>query len=344
MRMNKEDLKRNQPVAYQVLSNALKNQKLSHAYLFYGPSGSPKEQMALLLVQSLFCQHTDEDGFACQECESCRRIAREESLDFFWAHAGGNQGIRNLSRNELKKYWDGEDIEVTQKQKDAFRIKKDTILSLQEKFSKSSVEKGWQAYILEEYDSATPEASNALLKFLEEPKDGLAGILIADELFNILPTILSRAQLISFRPASLETIKSSLSKVIEDEESIDMLARSGWSLEDLTKRLENGFFEIKEAAKTYYENRTRNSAILDMQLNVFNSKSEYYSKENVQLFIQWILYLAKKDIEENPRESMDIRLLCLNALDELKRPVDMALLLDSLYYSIQKTGYQHRLQ
>lgn len=80
--MNKEYLKKAQPIVYQTLSNALKNKRVANAYLFHGPKGSSKLETAILFAQSIVCEHTDFDGFACQECESCKRIENEESLDY----------------------------------------------------------------------------------------------------------------------------------------------------------------------------------------------------------------------------------------------------------------------
>ena len=64
MPMNKEQLKKNQPIVYRTLSNALQKNRLAHAYLFSGPKGSPTKEVALLLAQSLACTHRDADGFA----------------------------------------------------------------------------------------------------------------------------------------------------------------------------------------------------------------------------------------------------------------------------------------
>ena len=154
--MNKEYLKKAQPIVYQTLSNALKNKKVANAYLFHGPKGSSKLETAILFAQSIVCEHTDFDGFACQECESCKRIENEESLDYM------------IVSND--------------------RIKKKDIVDLQAFFESTSAGKqNARIYILDHYDKATPDASNSLLKFLEEPSEGIYGILIAHEKSNVLP-------------------------------------------------------------------------------------------------------------------------------------------------------------
>lgn len=80
--MNKEEFRKNQPVAYRVLSHALKSNSLSHAYLLSGAQGAPLSQCALLLAQSVLCENPDEDGLACQKCTSCQQVERQEHPDF----------------------------------------------------------------------------------------------------------------------------------------------------------------------------------------------------------------------------------------------------------------------
>ena len=82
--MDKATFKKNQPVVYRTLSRALKQARIAHAYMFAGPKSAETKEAALLFVQSLFCPHPDEDGFACMTCPSCRRYAARESIDVEW--------------------------------------------------------------------------------------------------------------------------------------------------------------------------------------------------------------------------------------------------------------------
>ena len=191
--MNKEELKAYQPVVYQTLSNALKRHRLAHAYLFEGDKSSPKKETALLFAQSLVCPHCDEDGFACQECEVCKRIENKESIDFQWIQ-GGELKRQKHDFSELNK--------KEEQKKDVNRIKKEDMKDLQKFFESTSLEsENTRIYVLEGFDQATVDAQNTLLKFLEEPQEGIYGILLANEKSNVLPTIQSRAQWIHFRPS-----------------------------------------------------------------------------------------------------------------------------------------------
>lgn len=329
--MTKEELRNSQPVAWKILSRALKEDRISHAYLFYGPSDAPKSDMALLLAQSLFCPNRDEDGFACQKCESCQKTEQEESLDFFWIHPGGIRQKNRLSRKELDALWRGESL--PEEKKETWRIRKEQILDLQESFARSAAGTDHQVYILEQYDTATPEASNSLLKFLEEPHAGLCGILTAEELGNVLPTIQSRCQLIAFRPSGPEVLKKQLSDLIEDEEMCTMLAENGWHREEIQKIEKDTLHLIQQEAVRYYENKSRLDAVCRVQTDLFHSKN-MLTKTNVQLFLQWILYLVKRDRSIKPLQALNIRQKILESLDRLKKPVDAALLCDSTMYAI----------
>ena len=302
--MNKELFKSEQPVVYRTLSNALKNARVSNAYLFYGPKGAPKLETAILFAQSLVCEHVDQDGFACQECEACKRIENEDSLDYM------------LVSND--------------------RIKKKDIVNLQNFFESTSAGKtNARVYILDHYDQATPDASNSLLKFLEEPQDGIYGILIADEKSNVLPTIQSRCQAIHFRPASCETM-------LKDKTSLEnakMLSDSGYTYDQATELLAlPDFEELKSLAFEYIQNASSFSMIEKMQTTVFVNKSERMNKDWIRLWIQWILFYIKNDKVEMPlKNKVSLYSALIESMDMLRRPVDLGLFMDKFYYDVRKS-------
>ena len=157
--MFKDILREQQPVVYHTLRNALENDRLAHAYMFSGPSGTPKKETAYLLAQSLVC---GQPGFACETCDTCERIIHNEYADMI--------------------YLDGTSVS----------IKKDDILKLQHAFAKTGLEKtGKKIYVLDHAENATPDALNSLLKFLEEPGSDMIAILIVEQLDRVLPTIIS---------------------------------------------------------------------------------------------------------------------------------------------------------
>ncbi len=333
--IDKAELKMLQPVAYRTLSNALLSKRISHAYLFFGPKNKAKQDLALLFAQSLVCPNVDEDGFACGECTYCQQLEKEENPDFFWLHPGGVRKGKPLTRKELEAWWKGQKRhEVSQ----SWTIRKEDILALQEAFVATPLSEAQkQIYLLEGYDQATLAASNSLLKFLEEPKDHVVGILMVDELSNVLPTIVSRCQLISFRARSRKDLEEELSTWIEDQELVSIFAKAGydWNKANLLLN-EEAAFEIRDAAKIFWPKRMEHLSLVELQLGVF-SKKRHLNRSALEFFFHCLLYYLEQDHLALTPQYLYLRLVLLKALDSLKAPLDPALMLERTVYFIQKS-------
>lgn len=169
--MNQETLKKYEPKLYRLFSNSKKQNRISSAYLLYGPTNAPLKEIAIYLSQSLNCER---EIFACNECASCKRFISGTRPDFY----------------------------IIDGQKDM--IKKGDIQALEQKFSLSAIEKGHTlSYVINRVDNINNEAANALLKFLEEPKVGQIAFLTTNNPNKVLKTILSRS--ISIRINPIET-------------------------------------------------------------------------------------------------------------------------------------------
>lgn len=304
--MDKQALKQDQPIVYRILSQALRNKTVSHAYLFCGPSNSLKEECALLFAQSLVCPNVDEDGFACQECDQCRRYAKGESFDFLC-----------LTEDPIKKK---------------------SILAIQQTFSSTAISQAYRIYILEHFDRCTPEAANTLLKFLEEPQPGIVGLLIADDLANVLDTIQSRTQIIQFRPLDQQGIQKELEKFGEREKA-QMLSVSGYTLEESRQWIEKEEFAfLQEEAKKYVKQLGEMACLYQLQRRVFFAKSQYKEKEYVRIWLKWVLYYIKYTqlSSIDPYQKNKVFMILIEAFDRLKRPVDLLLLIEHIHYRIRK--------
>lgn len=174
-----ENLKWIQPVVYRQLQQTVKKKQLAHAYLFEGVSGTGKKEMALWVAASLFCQHSV-DGLPCEECLSCRRVLQQQHPD------------------------------VTEIAPDGLSIKVEQVRDLKAEFSKSGVEGQQKVFIIEDAEKMTVGAANSLLKFLEEPNGKAIAFLLTTAKQRILPTILSRCQLIHFQPLSKKKLLAEL--------------------------------------------------------------------------------------------------------------------------------------
>lgn len=167
-----------------ILKNALKTNKIGHAYLFAGPRGTGKTTMAKLFAKALNCN--EGIGHQCNECQNCLAINNSSHPDVIEIDAASNNGV-------------------------------DEVRDLIDKVHYSTILGRYKVYIIDEVHMMTPGAFNALLKTLEEPPEHVIFILATTEPHKILPTILSRCQRFDFSKLSDEEIKNRLIYVLEKE-------------------------------------------------------------------------------------------------------------------------------
>ncbi len=167
-----------QPRVAEWLAASLRHDRLAHAYLFAGPRGAGKKRLALHLAKSLFCTEMTHD--ACGRCLNCQRIDNSNHPDVYQIAPDGNS------------------------------IKIDQVRSLQKEMAMRALESVHKVYILEHVDKMTVQAANSLLKFLEEPPPGVMALLLTENSNAILPTILSRCQIVLFSPLPPELIAERL--------------------------------------------------------------------------------------------------------------------------------------
>ncbi|MEE8638397.1 MAG: DNA polymerase III subunit gamma/tau [Candidatus Margulisiibacteriota bacterium] len=174
-----------QPAIVQTLKNAIKNNRLAHAYLFSGPRGTGKTSTARILAKALNCEKGPTPK-PCDKCQSCVKIRNGHSVNVIEIDAASNRGI-------------GE------------------IRELRERIRYAPVEGRYKVYIIDEVHMLTPEAFNALLKTLEEPPSHTIFVLATTELQKVPLTIVSRCQRLDFRRIKLKEIEEHLLKVGRDE-------------------------------------------------------------------------------------------------------------------------------
>lgn len=162
----------------RMLQNGLNKDTLSHAYIFSGPSGSGRRQMAFALAQAVYCTEMKAD--ACGQCLNCRKVAHHNHPDLHWIEPDGAS------------------------------LKIDQIRELQKQFSYRSTTAQTKVYVLQSADKMTIQAANSLLKFLEEPTSDVLAILIAENGHALLPTIQSRAQWVPFTPLGVQDLAQQL--------------------------------------------------------------------------------------------------------------------------------------
>ena len=185
----------------QTLKNQIKNDSLSHAYLFCGTRGTGKTSTAKIFAKAINCENNI-DGSPCLNCRACRELANSSNLDILEIDAASNNRV-------------------------------DEIRDLRDKIKYPPVVGKYKVYIIDEVHMLTDSAYNALLKTLEEPPKHAIFILCTTEVHKLPQTILSRCMRFDFRLVSIEDLKNQLRKIFNDkgikfeEEAVHLIASRG---------------------------------------------------------------------------------------------------------------------
>jgi len=167
------------------LKNAIKQERVAHAYLFCGPRGIGKTTTARILAKALNCEKGPTPT-PCNSCNSCEEITVGKSLDIIEIDGASNRGI-------------------------------DEIRNLKENIKFAPQQGRFKVYIIDEVHMLTPEAFNALLKTLEEPPSHVKFIFATTAPYKVIPTILSRCQRFNFRRLSAQDIIKKLKEITKRE-------------------------------------------------------------------------------------------------------------------------------
>ncbi|NLV15639.1 MAG: DNA polymerase III subunit gamma/tau [Syntrophomonadaceae bacterium] len=195
------------------LKNAVKEGRLAHAYLFFGPRGSGKTSLAKIMAKAVNCTEGI-GGEPCNRCSTCKDINNGSFMDVMEIDAASNRGI-------------------------------DEIRDLREKVRVLPAQGKKKVYIIDEVHMLTTEAFNALLKTLEEPPPSVMFILATTEAHRLPATVLSRCQRYAFTRLSLSDVVqrleevSSANEINVTEPALETMARrANGSLRDALSILE----------------------------------------------------------------------------------------------------------
>ena len=301
----KEYLKEHQPLFYNLIYNEFSQNKIPHAFLLVGNN---TEKPLNFLAMSLICDQT----LACMQCNDCRKVAQNKYGDI----------IRLNGKNNS--------------------IKKGDIEYIQNTFKKSSLEGKAKIYIIENIEYSTTEAMNTLLKMLEEPTKGIYALFTTKNKNRILPTILSRCQIINHLidldiPNEAATIISYLSNDIDDAKDLYderfeyMQVQVKNFIEDMYFKKNNLIINVQTNLLKNYKERTDIKLFLNMLLLAI--KDVFHVKHN-----QKIIFKSCYDLFKQINISDEILIkqieIILEAINVIENNVNVALLMDSVMYRL----------
>ena len=260
------------------LQNAIKENKIAHAYLFAGPRGTGKTTIAKLLAKALNCTS---DNPPCGSCPNCISIMEGQHPDVIEIDAASNNGV-------------------------------DEVRDLIDKVKYAPINGKYKIYIIDEVHMMTTGAFNALLKTLEEPPAHAVFILATTEPHKVIPTIISRCQRFDFKKVEEDNIINRLTFVLKQEN----MQYEEEALQLISKLAEGGMrdaLSILEQCLAYdnsltVENINQIYGLLAMD-NKINFIKKILSKD-----IKGVLAL----LEQMLNSSIDIKRLTFDLIDVLK--------------------------
>ena len=321
-----DDFQLGQPVIYRILKNNIIKDKISHAYLFSSNNMFEIYSLAIAFSKSIFCPNSKINNTNCKNCHICERID-------------------NHNYPEIKVI-----------ESDGFWIKKEQLLNLQHEFSMKPVEGNYRIYIIKEADKLNISSANSILKFLEEPNSGIIAILLTTDIQHVLPTILSRCQIISlnnnkinesdfddFENKTLLKIgeityknKDDLLNFINNQDNIDKIeAIINFAHQYEIKKL-NIIIEIKKLWLDHFTKKEDNIWAFDILSLFYKDVLNYKYGRELDYFSY---YKDKIDFVSNKNNIKNIikkiELIILNK-EKIKYNINLSLLMDKLILEMEE--------
>ena len=321
-------LEQYQPVIYKTFVNAKNNNKFSHAYLLSGSIGMPLMQTAMYLAKSLICDNPN--PLACEQCITCLRVDEGNYSDLMVFD--GSEG----------------------------RIKKEDVQRITGSFDKSALEdKGIMIYVIHLVENMTSVAVNALLKFLEEPGRNIFAFLTTENESKVLPTIISRTQVLRFREIDRQEIINNAETAGVLAEDAEILSGFYNDSDTIVNISQSDEYKIAKQALDDQLNSlliSNDDAVFTCQRLVVPAIKSYdiarlYIKMLAEVFKDLLNLSLKGDITLKCYDTILHELLghvqhidkslliTLSSLNRLDLNVNIPLLLDHIVYEITKEAH-----
>lgn len=309
-----------QPVAHKILFNSVSRNKVSHAYLFETNNYENGFDLALAFAKYLLCPNHFSNTQNCNNCLQCSIIDKNDYLD-----------LKIIDSDGL---W----------------IKKEQLDNLQVDFSKKSITGGNQVYIINHAEKLNTQAANSILKFLEEPVPNIIAILVTNNKYSLLDTIISRCQVISLKDGQVDLSNMSLIENIAHH-----LFNSQNAIKEFVENPKNGdiinkviefvcYYEKNGIDTLLFSNKLWHSLIkekeditnaLEIMLLFYKDILTYKLKNKLEIFDidSDIEYINKNNTSAKLCDKIN---LILKYKEKVKYNINSLLLIDSLIIEMEK--------
>lgn len=305
-----DNYKLTQTVAYKTLINAVKKNKFSHAYLFETHGYAKSLDLVLSFVKYILCPNNYSNNEQCENCSLCKQIDENNYI-------------------ELKII-----------KPDGLWIKKEQLTELQQEFSKKAISGNKKIYIITEADKLNPAASNSILKFLEEPEENIIAILMVENKYQLLDTIISRCQIISLLNKNIDNLNTTYEKVknIINNENID---------EEKLDKIVNfiNYYEKNKIDTILNTNKLWHQYFADKEIitDAFQIISLYYMDvinyscgHKLNIFDKYENNIKEIANKNNVNQLIDKINIVLELKDLIKYNINISLLMDKLILRLEE--------
>lgn len=337
----------------QQLSNAVINNNLGHAVLFYGPQGNNALSLAWALAQFLNCENKGEDS--CNNCNSCNKFNKLIHPDFHFVYpiyvnktekktlsADFFQDWRKIlleQQNFNLNQWFGS---IGADNKNA-NIPAAECSEIIRKVQLKAYEAEYKIMLIWQAEYLSKEG-NKLLKIIEEPPERTIFLLVANDIEQILPTIQSRTRLIKVPPLTDEDVQAYLERAegVDAEQIAQIVSLSEGNLIKAKSLIKNENNNFSELMVNWYEAAFRNNvvnanAIIDKLHNLGKQNQKYFIEYQLSFLRQTLLYIntgGGSKFSENEREQKLLQYLA-NKLNQLAI-MDLIELLNQQAYHVER--------
>lgn len=314
-----DDFVESQKIVCRTLINSFKRKRFSHAYLIETNGYSKSFEFVLSIAKSLLCPYNYTNKISCNCCNQCKLIDNNNFLELKIIKPNGE--------------W----------------IKKEQLDELQLLFSKKAIVGNKKVYIIDGVEKLNNNSANSILKFLEEPEDGIFALLITENLNNVLSTIVSRCQIFSLKNVVIKKYNSTLEAVannifnnendivnfIDNENSNNIINNVVNFVHFYEDNKLDTILNIENIWNCFFKDRKEIGQALDIMILYYNDILNYLMNNDVEIFTDY-----KKNINticlKNSIKSISKKITVIMDLKQkIKYNINTNLLMDKLLISLE---------